>query len=666
MRKAVRRTSLVCVAACAAVAVCAGGASASLSRGKLVLVGVSLSASDFQQQGLYVVNADGSGLRQLTHSDDEQPHWSRDGRWIAFVHDPYDSPRFVIVHGDGSGRRVLGRAADLSLSAANPWSPDGKRIAWGGCGGLCVFDLASSLHSRIPLGDDNSGGFSWSPDGRRLAAVDRFGRLVVVDLSGAIRTVLSVKGQSPAWSPNGKQVAFRVGGTLELVSSAGGAARVLARDAASAPSWSRNGRRLLYTAFTRSAGASVQVLNVATGTKTRVGDTGGAARWSPDDSAIAYTRARLPLEQDVWTARPDGAELRQLTAAFPTGVSYDDLDWTAGSVPVASTPPRDLLPLTATGDLRLQRLYGIRRAATPDSVVYVDEVYCDAEAMTESASFNLWTPSAAPILTTSTPCQDWPPDTFAVTSSLVAWVSQSDLNGNETLDAVRLDTTEPAPIARWTSGEEAPDIGWRAGIGRLVGGGSLIVFETWNWDGTHQLWRIVDGAVPHAVPVPLPPDATYMLDADAGRIVVRTADGGLAVLSSEGTALSRVHYPTSTRAMVNDTVRLGGDLLGAVGSDNTLRVYAADDGSLRYQLPLAHASGAPRLLTIWGGHAVYASGIELHLVRLQDGLDRILDLAGQAGPLDAILTTKGLFVSYYHAYDPQPGHILFVPTANLP
>jgi hypothetical protein len=63
----------------------------------------------------------------------------------------------------------------------------------------------------------------------------------------------------------------------------------------------------------------------------------------------------------------------------------------------------------------------------------------------------------------------------------------------------------------------------------------------------------------------------------------------------------------------------------------TLRVYDAGSGTLRYQLPLAHASGVPQLLTVRAAYAVYTSGIELHLLRLDNGNDRIADLPRQDG-----------------------------------
>jgi hypothetical protein len=346
-----------------------------------------------------------------------------------------------------------------------------------------------------------------------------------------------------------------------------------------------------------------------------------------------------------------------VTGEFPTGLSYSDLDWTSGAVPAgANLSPPDLVQLQETNELKLDSLDGsIGKGPTADSVVYRADLLCDANAEDFSTSLNVWTPSTGRTVTSTTPCLDWEASAYAVTSTVDALISESDLNGNATLAAMRPGTTG-APVAHWTSGEETPDIGWREWIGAPLVSGSTIVFETETSDGSWQLWRIVDGPVPHAVQVPVPPDRFDLLDADAGRVVIRTHND-LDVLNSNGDVLSRIP--------VLGTARIGGGVLG-VATGNTLRVYDPDSGTLRHQLPLAHTAGHPRLLTIGAGYAAYASGIELHLVRLDNGNDRIADLPGQAGPLQALLTADGLFVAYWHGYDREPARIMYVPVANLP
>jgi TolB protein len=77
---------------------------------------------------IYVVNADGSGLRRLTRMrwSDEFPSWSPDGRMIAFASDrPSGGGVIYVMNADGSDLRTLnGRSASDAA-----WSPDGRTIA---------------------------------------------------------------------------------------------------------------------------------------------------------------------------------------------------------------------------------------------------------------------------------------------------------------------------------------------------------------------------------------------------------------------------------------------------------------------------------------------------------------------------------------------------------
>jgi Tol biopolymer transport system component len=78
---------------------------------------------------LFVANADGSGARLLlsTHGLKQPAAWSRDGKRILFTAysalNPRDAAIFV-MNADGSGVRRLGRGI------AATWSPDGRRILY--------------------------------------------------------------------------------------------------------------------------------------------------------------------------------------------------------------------------------------------------------------------------------------------------------------------------------------------------------------------------------------------------------------------------------------------------------------------------------------------------------------------------------------------------------
>jgi eukaryotic-like serine/threonine-protein kinase len=77
---------------------------------------------------IYTTNADGSGQAPLTHGAPGfgQPSWSPDGKSIAFVANPSSSSDIEVANADGTGTH---RVSPRSWTSYSPtWTPDGKIV----------------------------------------------------------------------------------------------------------------------------------------------------------------------------------------------------------------------------------------------------------------------------------------------------------------------------------------------------------------------------------------------------------------------------------------------------------------------------------------------------------------------------------------------------------
>ena len=141
---------------------------------------------------LFLIRADGSGLRRLTATpdrDESRPVFSPDGRWIAVLQDaglrPADRPKVsvAVVGSDGGTTRVLAAAktGESPRDVQIAWHPDSRRLLFypgtAYSGGPPEHSLLIDLTngSRRTL---YGGPSAFSPDGRRLATM--WGREIYV------------------------------------------------------------------------------------------------------------------------------------------------------------------------------------------------------------------------------------------------------------------------------------------------------------------------------------------------------------------------------------------------------------------------------------------------------------------------------------------------------
>jgi Tol biopolymer transport system component len=259
---------------------------------------------------VYVMNADGSNLQNLTKSPDDvakgasqgPPVWSPDGSMLAFEGDDGRTDGLYVINADGTGFRWL------AAGGWPRWSPDGANI---------LYTMGASHGSDL---------YTIAPDG-----------------SGAMQ-LTNAPGwdQQPAWSPDGTQIAFERsdGGVNSVfVMSADGSneQKVFQRDGVypTEPRWSPDGTKLLFDAETTTAHGNydLYVVNADGSGWTDLTPTTDRAEnwpvWSPDGTMIVF-RATTQLTVDtgdyqIYMIHADGTHEEQIT----TDQSGYSLAWQA-------------------------------------------------------------------------------------------------------------------------------------------------------------------------------------------------------------------------------------------------------------------------------------------------------------------------------------------------
>ena len=250
--------------------------------------------------------------------DVAEPAFSPDGQRIAFYRSTV-TPQLediVVVNADGSGERDVTPAPVLSANWFD-WPPDG-RILWvvsvvDGRTALQRLDLAGPPHAEtLVTGVDLDEPAIRPPDGGevlyRWRRDDMVG-LSAIEADGRVRDVVPGRWsanpdydlRAPRWSPDGTRIAVQRWSDgrmrVEILDAAGALVRRLQSDPGAAyegwPAWSPDGTRVVLERLYGSAdAASYAVVPVDGGqavpTGPGVSGPGERADWSPDGTKLLF------------------------------------------------------------------------------------------------------------------------------------------------------------------------------------------------------------------------------------------------------------------------------------------------------------------------------------------------------------------------------------------
>lgn len=123
-----------------------------------------------QGDGLWLMRPDGKNPRPLTDRDDIDPTWSPDGLMIAFASSRAGDRQLFVMNADGTNIRQV-TSLD-NMGGRSTWSPDGTRLAFyrgsRGDRNIYIINVDGTGLVQLTNGGDNLGP-SWSPDGNWIA-----------------------------------------------------------------------------------------------------------------------------------------------------------------------------------------------------------------------------------------------------------------------------------------------------------------------------------------------------------------------------------------------------------------------------------------------------------------------------------------------------------------
>ena len=625
---------------------------------------------------------------------------------------------------DGTGlARVRTPRGRSFYGGTGYWSPGGERllltIERERGGEVVSIDLRTGTRTRIPIHDVR--GASWSSDAEQIAVAAERG-IVVADADGANRRQLTHDpfDSYPAWAPNGERIAFVSGDSLYTVSLRGERRLVLSvpDEDLFVPQWSHDGRWLAISRTdSDTSSAPVEVVQGDGTGRRRVARDADRAVWSPREDTLLYTRAgeisrvdadgrnrkrltfggrdwsfereptwspdgmkiayvarrfRAPIRDplrptDIWVMNADGSGKRAITDAFPTGGSNFTPVWLERA-PKASPvhAPMRLVSFARPGVLRTRQPIGGLDARGTRAVV-VEGLGSGTDFWNPPGPLRVWDAAARRVRGVPVRGCGTAFDPVLMTDH-AAYVCD-----NSAVDLISRDIRTTSPGGKTTTVLSTRATHLR-GVGfpsRLVlglaGGPSAIAYATGErpeassrgFDAAEtQIW-LLEGERPPRRLATLEGEAR-VVDVGDARIVVLYGQRAVAVVSRDGRIVRRLAFGR------NDvrSARLDGPRLFVLLRDRVV-VYDIASGRRRASWRWPSELGYGRLAGVAGDLGAYVVGMAIHLRRLSDGREVVVDLRTAAEPVHARLTHAGLFYSYSDPRSVPAGRAVFVARAEL-
>ena len=290
------------------------------------LCGVSTSRASGRRpglSGLFVMVVLSITLMSYDHSESStqfvsspteegDPDWSPDGRWIAYSSDQSGNNDIWIQPVDAG--EAIQITDDPASDRVPRWSPDGTKLLFvsNRSGAVHLWTISSSGGKQtltqitgdagVVLSEDTKA--AWSPDGNMIVfESDGDGNKdlwITSAAGGPARQLTDRPGDewSPDWSPDGKWIAYNAGYhrrqiDLWVIPSDGGTPRQLTSNLSFYPSWSPDGKWICFSTpdgktwnlwlVPSSGGTPFQLTELPAHDDLR-------ARWSPDGTMLAFER----------------------------------------------------------------------------------------------------------------------------------------------------------------------------------------------------------------------------------------------------------------------------------------------------------------------------------------------------------------------------------------